>query len=73
MVPNLGSMFILEMENKFHFLEKVMQMVVDCVFHGKNLFEEKKSMVDFERQGSLLKIEDRKDYLSNFLRSFRSK
>ena len=72
LLPSLGNKFVLNMEKKFIFLERVMQMIVDCVFHGKNIFEVNESIIGFERKGSLLKAEDRKIYLSTFMRSFRS-
>jgi CRP-like cAMP-binding protein len=71
--PFLGNRFLWEMERKFLFLERVMQMIVDCVFHGKNIFDLQGSIVDFDRQGSLLKVEDRNNYLHNFLRSYHSR
>ena len=73
MVPSLGNKFVDQMEQKFEYLETVMQMVVDCVFHGKNIFEINQSIVGFERKGSLLKVEDKKIYFNKFLNSFRSK
>ena len=70
--PFLGNRFVFELERKFLFLERVMQMIVDCVFHGKNIFEVQESVIGFERKGSLLKIEDRKQHLENFLSSYNS-
>jgi hypothetical protein len=71
-IPYLGNKFIDEMENKFLYLERVMQMIVDCVFQGKNIFEVRESIIGFHRKGSLLKPEDKKMYLDNFLHSYRS-
>lgn len=72
-MPALGVKFVEELEQKFQFLERVMQMIVDCVFHGKNIFEANESTIGFERKGSMLKAEDRRLYLSTFLRSFQSR
>ena len=68
--PSLGNNFVQEMEIRFVYLERVMQMVVDCVFQGKNLFEINQSIINFEKMGSLLKVEDKKNFL---LDSFQSK
>jgi CRP-like cAMP-binding protein len=71
--PQLGNRFIDEMERKFVYLERIMQMVVDCVFNGKNLYNFKESIINFDKQGSFLKVEDKQNYLINFLCSYRSK
>ena len=71
--PYLGNKFLDQMENKFLYLERVMQMIVDCVFGGKNIFEVQESIIGFDRKGSLLKPEDRRMYLDNFLNSYRSR
>jgi hypothetical protein len=71
--PSLGQLFMDLMDRRFLYLERVMQMVVDCVFQGKNFFEINQSHINFDKQGSLLKVEDRQNYLVNFVKSFRSK
>jgi CRP-like cAMP-binding protein len=70
--PFLGKMFVTELERKFLFLERVMQMIVDCVFHGKNIFDISGSIVGFDRKGSQLKFKDRQQHLHNFLSSYNS-
>lgn len=72
-LPSLGVRFVQDLDEKFQFLERVMQMIVDCVFHGKNIFEATESTIGFERKGSLLKAEERQLYLSKFMCSFQSR
>ena len=70
--PQLGKRFTKEMEKKLVYLEWVMQMVVDCVFNGRNLFDLNASIINFDKHGSFLQIEEKENYLVDFLCSYRS-